>query len=761
MQQLRIMLHEDTVNSGCQPLVCGFPAKPCSCETLSTDTGRAPDGGEMSRASGRHSSRASLPSMRELLAEKTVMEQGVGPGGGDLEAGESCKTLAELMGDDVSVVAEGSTGEDAATFWHDRGGEHGEEVVHEGGCECLFHCMAMVLDDCAKADVRVAAGGGAECEAQRLRAMVVSALTTRPDLYAIGLPVEELEDHVKRWLLGETVPGRYQLEALAQILKVEIRVFEVTTRGTFLRVYPHRRPANDGAELQERPAGGAGVVRMCQRLEHYWPVVEQESAPARQLAQRLDDYVLAKDPDSYGRGGLGGGGVGAWSAQVGELQPLSSGMADLKKRLPAGAGMGGDGGGEVGLWRVGLLLEGEVRDHVKEVIADIVGSPAFAAVRALDGGEALVSFHECGSGGSEGAAPLVVPLKQFESGEIQARAVWRAVAETMPGGASEPIEVMTASLRLMLRRSEGGGVGSQGSEGAEGEGEELASVSLGLDRAALVPVSRLVVAVEKAALQQGVARAREPLQASVQIANVDGGRVRNASAEQVAALGALQGYLAGLKIAPASELVQCLCLMRSRNGERDGGEGDRGEAGVGSEEWSVEEVLELVRNDVSDGGGEKKASVTAVSDAGSEGGRIDAAGGRGEGSGAAGGAAVGDAVESGGDWGGLGGAGRADDLQRVVGVGLDRGGTPGFYYLGRREGYVKIQEGQVVVFSGFIVRDTLKHAQFTWNPSDKTWRQPLNQALRVLRIDVEEPRVGEEDDDLVITRAIASLHNQV
>ena len=47
--------------------------------------------------------------------------------------------------------------------------------------------------------------------------------------------------------------------------------------------------------------------------------------------------------------------------------------------------MGGDGG-EVGLWRVGLLLEGEVRDHVKEVIADIVGSPAFAAVRALDGG---------------------------------------------------------------------------------------------------------------------------------------------------------------------------------------------------------------------------------------------------------------------------------------------------------------------------------------------------------------------------------------
>ena len=67
----------------------------------------------------------------------------------------------------------------------------------------------------------------------------------------------------------------------------------------------------------------------------------------------------------------------------------------------------------------------------------------------------------------------------------------------------------------------------------------------------------------------------------------------------------------------------------------------------------------------------------------------------------------------------------------------------------------------MVVFSGFIVRDTLKHAQFTWNPSDKTWRQPLNQALRVLRIDVEEPRVGEEEDDLVITRAIASLHNQV
>ena len=129
------------------------------------------------------------------------------------------------------------------------------------------------------------------------------------------------------------------------------------------------------------------------------------------------------------------------------------------------------------------------------------------------------------------------------------------------------------------------------------------------------------------------------------------------------------------------------------------------------------------------------------------------------GSGAAGGAGVDDAVESGGDWGGVGGTGRAEDLQRVVGVGLDRGGTPGFYYLGRREGYVKIQEGQVVVFSGFLLRETLKDAQFTWSPSDKTWRQPLNQALRVLRIDVEEPRVGEDDDDLVITRAIASIHN--
>ena len=71
---------------------------------------------------------------------------------GDLEAGESCKTLAELMGDDVSVVAEGSTGKMLRRSGMTEA-SMGEEVVHERGAS-VWACMAMVLDDCAKADVR-------------------------------------------------------------------------------------------------------------------------------------------------------------------------------------------------------------------------------------------------------------------------------------------------------------------------------------------------------------------------------------------------------------------------------------------------------------------------------------------------------------------------------------------------------------------------------------------------------------------------------
>ena len=206
---------------------------------------------------------------------------------------------------------------------------------------------------------------------------------------------------------------------------------------------------------------------------------------------------------------------------------------------------------------------------------------------------------------------------------------------------------MTASLRLMLRRSKGGEWAARVGRCGGGRRPTRERV-VGTDRAA--PSIALVVAVEKAALQQGAAR--EPLQASVQIANVDGGRVRNALRSKWRRW--VQGYRRAKLLLP--ELVQCLCrCARGMASEMAVKRSWGGRRARRSGRWRG---LELVRNDVSDGGGEKKASVTAVSDAGSEGGRIDAAGGRG-GFGRGWWRCCWCAVESGGDWGGVGsGTGR-------------------------------------------------------------------------------------------------------
>lgn len=74
----------------------------------------------------------------------------------------------------------------------------------------------------------------------------------------------------------------------------------------------------------------------------------------------------------------------------------------------------------------------------------------------------------------------------------------------------------------------------------------------------------------------------------------------------------------------------------------------------------------------------------------------------------------------------------------LVGVSVDRGGNPSFYCSGRREGYVKIEEGLVVVYQAFLLRETLKAARFTWDPGKKVWKMPLNQALRVLKVKGDE-----------------------
>jgi len=112
----------------------------------------------------------------------------------------------------------------------------------------------------------------------------------------------------------------------ARLFALEIHVFEVTTRGTFLRTFPHPPHPPLGADQGPSPAGtetdaptqppalksvegvksvgsegvgekkatgvegrvGGEVIRLCQRMEHYWAVVSPSSPAATSLAQMLD-----------------------------------------------------------------------------------------------------------------------------------------------------------------------------------------------------------------------------------------------------------------------------------------------------------------------------------------------------------------------------------------------------------------------------------------------------------------------------------------
>ena len=55
---------------------------------------------------------------------------------------------------------------------------------------------------------------------------------------------------------------------------------------------------------------GKEVVRLAQRLLHYWPVVKFGSPGAASLAALQDEHLLASDPEAfrYGHNGLGAGG---------------------------------------------------------------------------------------------------------------------------------------------------------------------------------------------------------------------------------------------------------------------------------------------------------------------------------------------------------------------------------------------------------------------------------------------------------------------
>jgi hypothetical protein len=87
------------------------------------------------------------------------------------------------------------------------------------------------------------------------------------------------------------------------------------------------------------------------------------------------------------------------------------------------------------------------------------------------------------------------------------------------------------------------------------------------------------------------------------------------------------------------------------------------------------------------------------------------------------------------------GAGRVGG-EALVGVVVDRGGTPAFYCYGKREGYLKIEDGYVVVYGAFLLRETLRNLHFSWDQVTKGWKLGLNQALRVLNVDILDERGG-------------------
>ena len=122
----------------------------------------------------------------------------------------------------------------------------------------------------------------------------------------------------------------------ARLFGIAIHVFEVTTRGTFLRTFPHPHPPPRGADQEgvtragtptdppaQPPAaedvdgvtsggsedagrakatgvvGGEGgeVIRLCQRMEHYWPVLCPDSPAFTSLAQMLDACACPQSLD--------------------------------------------------------------------------------------------------------------------------------------------------------------------------------------------------------------------------------------------------------------------------------------------------------------------------------------------------------------------------------------------------------------------------------------------------------------------------------
>jgi hypothetical protein len=77
--------------------------------------------------------------------------------------------------------------------------------------------------------------------AKRLKQMVREELSRNAAQYTLGLTVEEVQEHVA----ANSHAGSHELEVMSRLFNLEIHLYEVTTRGTFLRTFPSRRKGGE------------------------------------------------------------------------------------------------------------------------------------------------------------------------------------------------------------------------------------------------------------------------------------------------------------------------------------------------------------------------------------------------------------------------------------------------------------------------------------------------------------------------------------
>jgi len=277
VQQLRRMLLDVSTREGGGMLYCPFPEIPCTC-ALHQKKRNTPYDSEDESSSPR--------------------------GGGESVEQQRATGLLELK---RKLDAASDIG------------------VPEGEGECLYLTMALVLEGRQPIAGGVGwSGWGKDMQegAKRLKQMVREELSRNAAQYTLGLTVEEVQEHVA----ANSHAGRYELEVMSRLFNLEIHLYEVTTRGTFLRTFPHTFPgekeAKEAGESEgvggqtgeeaaaeeaegeadaesagthsaqssrnsaaNAPKKGGVIIRVCQRMHDYWPIAAKGSDVGARVAR--------------------------------------------------------------------------------------------------------------------------------------------------------------------------------------------------------------------------------------------------------------------------------------------------------------------------------------------------------------------------------------------------------------------------------------------------------------------------------------------